>query len=90
MTKINTVQVNKENFMSAMKCWPSGVVVVTTSYNGVLYGFSACSFVGISLDPALVSFSKDNSAASIKNYLEMKNTLLNENSGAILRKFENE
>ena len=89
MTKINTV-VDKESFMSAMKCWPSGVVVVTTNYNGTLYGFSACSFVGVSLDPALVSFSKDNYAASIKNYLESEYfgvSILCENQIEVLKTF---
>ena len=85
MTKID-----KESFMSAMRCWPSGVVVVTTNYGGSLYGFSACSFTGVSLDPALVSFCKDNSAMSIKNYLESEYfgvSILGEDQLEVLKTF---
>lgn len=88
MTKINNI--DKEIFMSAMRCWPSGVVVITTNYNGVLYGFSACSFVGVSMDPPLVSFCKDNSAMSIKNYLEGEYfgvSILSENQIDVLQTF---
>lgn len=44
-----------ESLKNAMSHWPSGVSIVTTrDDNGHPWGFTASSFVSLSLDPALV------------------------------------
>ena len=57
---------NSERFKKAMSTLPTGVTVVTTSYNGKLFGFTSSSFTSVSLLPPLVSFciNKDSSCAN--------------------------
>ena len=41
-------------FRSVLSCWASGVCVVTTHSDGLLYGLTVSSFSSLSLDPPLV------------------------------------
>ncbi|MFT4624054.1 MAG: flavin reductase (DIM6/NTAB) family NADH-FMN oxidoreductase RutF [Myxococcota bacterium] len=50
----------KQDFKNALASWASGVSVVTTSNNGMLYGLTVSSFTSLSLDPALVLVCVDN------------------------------
>jgi len=43
-----------EDFKKAMGSWASGVSVVTTNDDGMLYGLTVSSFTSVSLDPPLV------------------------------------
>ncbi len=43
-----------DGFKTALSCWASGVCVVTTNANGMLYGLTVSSFTSLSLDPPLV------------------------------------
>lgn len=51
-------------FKNVMARFPSGVVVITTNYMGVNYGFTASSFKSLSLDPPLILFSLSKSSSS--------------------------
>lgn len=53
-----------EEFKRAVGKFPTGVSVITTSKDGNLYGFTASSFVSVSLAPPLVSFCLDKYANS--------------------------
>jgi flavin reductase (NADH) len=43
-----------DDFKQALASWASGVSVVTTSADGLLYGLTVSSFSSLSLDPPLV------------------------------------
>ncbi|MBX2797056.1 MAG: flavin reductase family protein [Myxococcales bacterium] len=43
-----------ESFKAVMGHWASGVSVVTTSDDGMLYGLTVSSFTSVSLDPPLI------------------------------------
>jgi flavin reductase (DIM6/NTAB) family NADH-FMN oxidoreductase RutF len=49
-----------DDFKSALGSWASGVSVVTTSANGLLYGLTVSSFTSLSLDPPLILVCIDN------------------------------
>jgi flavin reductase (DIM6/NTAB) family NADH-FMN oxidoreductase RutF len=44
----------EDDFRQALSSWASGVSVVTTSNEGMLYGLTVSSFSSLSLDPPLV------------------------------------
>jgi flavin reductase (DIM6/NTAB) family NADH-FMN oxidoreductase RutF len=44
----------KDAFKSVLSRWASGVSVVTTNHEGMLYGLTVSSFSSLSLDPPLV------------------------------------
>lgn len=43
-----------DDFKEALSCWASGVSVVTTNADGMLYGLTVSSFSSLSLEPPLV------------------------------------
>ncbi|MGK2965910.1 MAG: flavin reductase family protein [Tepidiformaceae bacterium] len=43
-----------EDFKGVMSCWASGVTVVTTDYDSLVYGITVSSFASLSIDPVLV------------------------------------
>jgi flavin reductase (DIM6/NTAB) family NADH-FMN oxidoreductase RutF len=43
-----------QDFKNALSAWASGVAVVTTNDNGLLYGLTVSSFSALSLDPPLI------------------------------------
>lgn len=48
---------NSENLRAAMRAWSAGVTVVTTLYENHKHGMAVNSFTSISLDPALIIVS---------------------------------
>nr|WP_253308092.1 flavin reductase family protein [Rickettsia endosymbiont of Ceutorhynchus assimilis] len=60
--------VKNDEFKNAMSRFPTGVTVITTSYNNELFGFTANSFTSVSLTPPLVSFCLDEKAFSIGGF----------------------
>ena len=55
-----------EEFKAAVGKFPTGVTVVSTSYGGKLWAFTANSFTSVSLEPRLISFCLDKAASSFK------------------------
>jgi len=53
-----------EDFRGALASWASGVTVVTTARDGLVYGVTVSSFASLSLDPPLITVSLANT-----NYL---------------------
>ncbi|WP_316355239.1 flavin reductase family protein [Candidatus Trichorickettsia mobilis] len=48
-----------------MGCLPTGITIVSTSYDGQLLGFTANSFTSVSLSPPLILFCLNKNAGSI-------------------------
>ncbi|MEN0063610.1 MAG: flavin reductase family protein [Myxococcota bacterium] len=44
-----------ESFKGALRCWASGVTVVTVAQDGLWFGLTVSSFTSVSLEPPLVS-----------------------------------
>ncbi len=58
-----------KDFKKAVGKFPTGVCVITTSFNDVAWGFTANSFVSVSLVPPLVSFCLNKEAGSFKAFI---------------------
>jgi flavin reductase (DIM6/NTAB) family NADH-FMN oxidoreductase RutF len=57
MEKLSVMTLDPENLRSAMRAWSAGVTVVTTIHEGYKYGMTVNSFTSISLDPAVITIS---------------------------------
>jgi flavin reductase (DIM6/NTAB) family NADH-FMN oxidoreductase RutF len=57
------VGINSEIFKRAVGKFPTGVTIISTSYQNTFFGFTANSFTSVSLLPALISFCLDKSAS---------------------------
>lgn len=49
-----TELVDRDAFKRAMRCWPSGVTVVTSRAGDVIHGMTVSAFNSVSADPPLV------------------------------------
>jgi len=47
--------IDPDTFKAALRCWASGVTVVTVAEDGLWYGLTVSSFTSVSLFPPLVS-----------------------------------
>lgn len=50
-------EVSADDFKSALGSWASGVTVVTTELEGLVYGITVSSFSSLSMDPKLILVS---------------------------------
>jgi flavin reductase (DIM6/NTAB) family NADH-FMN oxidoreductase RutF len=57
-----------KDFKKAVGKFPTGVTVISTVYNTKLWGFTANSFVSVSLEPQLVSFCLNKNAGSFQAF----------------------
>ncbi|RTK93657.1 MAG: flavin reductase [Rickettsiales bacterium] len=57
-------------FKDAVGKFPTGVCVISTYVNNKLWGFTANSFVSVSLSPPLISFCLDKSSGSLNAFKE--------------------
>lgn len=60
--------VRSEEFKEAVGKFPTGVAIISTANNGNLWGFTANSFVSVSLSPPLVSFCLDKESGSFEAF----------------------
>ena len=61
---------DQRSLRQALGCFATGVTVVTTRFEGQDYGMTCSSFNAVSLDPALVLWSLQQSCGSRAAYLE--------------------
>lgn len=54
----------QEEFRRVLGHFPSGVTVVTTAFEGILYGMTISSFTSLSLDPPLILICVDRQVSS--------------------------
>ena len=59
-----------EEFKAAVGRFPTGVTVVSSSYGGKLWAFTANSFTSVSLEPSLISFCLNKEASSFQVFKE--------------------
>lgn len=66
-----------KEFKQAVGKFPTGVCVITTSNSDKLWGFTANSFVSVSLTPPLISFCLNTDAASLEAFKNSKFFVVN-------------
>ena len=59
---------DNEEFKGAVGKFPTGVTVVSASYDGKLWGFTANSFTSVSLSPPLISFCLNKESGSFEAF----------------------
>ena len=56
---------DSKQFKASMGCFPTGITIISTTYEKQLFGFTANSFTSVSLSPPLILFCLNKSAGSI-------------------------
>ena len=59
----------EQEFKNIVSRFPTGVTVITCSYKGKLYGFTANSFASVSLDPPLILFCISKTSGSYEAFM---------------------
>lgn len=57
-----------EEFKEAVGKFPTGVAVISTAHDDKLWGFTANSFVSVSLNPPLISFCRKKESGSFEAF----------------------
>ncbi len=70
-------KINKENFKKTLSTFATGITVVATKHNSILYGKTINSFSSLSLSPPLVLFSLDKKSSKLKIFKESKTVSIN-------------
>lgn len=71
------VTIDIDGFKNAVGKFPTGICIITTELNGDIHGFTANSFVSVSLEPALVSFCLDKKAFSLSKFSKSNHFVVN-------------
>ena len=70
-------KINKENFKKTLSTFATGITVVATKHNSILYGKTINSFSSLSLSPPLVLFSLDKKSSKLTIFKESKTVSIN-------------
>ena len=70
-------KINQENFKKTLSTFTTGITVVSTKQNSILYGKTINSFSSLSLSPPLVLFSLDKKSSKLKIFKESKTVSIN-------------
>jgi flavin reductase (DIM6/NTAB) family NADH-FMN oxidoreductase RutF len=70
-------KINKKNFKKTLSTFATGITVVATKNNSILYGKTINSFSSLSLTPPLVLFSLDKKSSKLKIFKESKKVSIN-------------
>ena len=76
-TKKFMKKVNKNNFKKALSAFATGITVVATKYNSILYGKTINSFSSLSLSPPLVLFSLDIKSTKLNIFKKCQTITIN-------------
>jgi len=70
-------KVNKNNFKKTLSAFSTGITVVATKYDSILYGKTINSFSSLSLSPPLVLFSLDNKSSKLNVFKKSETITIN-------------
>ena len=70
-------KVNKDNFKKTLSAFATGITVVATQHNSILYGKTINSFSSLSLSPPLVLFSLDNKSSKLNIFNKSERITIN-------------
>ena len=70
-------KVNKENFKKTLSTFATGITIVATKNNSILYGKTINSFSALSLTPPLVLFSLDQKSSKLSIFENSKTVTIN-------------
>jgi len=70
-------KINKDNFKKTLSTFATGITVVATKNNSILYGKTINSFSSLSLSPPLVLFSLDKKSSKLKIFKDSKTVSIN-------------
>ena len=70
-------KVSKDNFKKTLSAFATGITVVATKYNSILYGKTINSFSSLSLFPPLVLFSLDNKSSKLNIFKKCETITIN-------------
>ena len=76
-TKKFMKKINKDNFKKTLSAFATGITVVATKYNSILYGKTINSFSSLSLSPPLVLFSLDNKSSKLNIFKKCETITIN-------------
>ena len=76
-TKKFMKQINKVNFKKTLSAFATGITVVATKYNSILYGKTINSFSSLSLSPPLVLFSLDIKSSKLNVFTNCESITIN-------------
>ena len=70
-------KVNKDNFKKTLSGFATGITVVATKHNSILYGKTINSFSSLSLSPPLILFSLDNKSSKLNIFKKSETITIN-------------
>ena len=70
-------KVNKNNFKKALSGFATGITVIATKYNSILYGKTINSFSSLSLSPPLVLFALDKTSSKLNIFKKSEKITIN-------------
>ena len=76
-TKKFMKKINKDNFKKTLSAFATGITVVATKYNSILYGKTINSFSSLSLSPPLVLFSLDRKSSKLDVFKKTEKITIN-------------
>ena len=77
VTKKFMKKINKDNFKKTLSAFATGITVVATKHNSILYGKTINSFSSLSLSPPLVLFSLDNKSSKLNIFNKSERITVN-------------
>ena len=70
-------KINKGNFKKTLSTFATGITVVATNHNSILYGKTINSFSSLSLSPPLILFSLDKKSSKLNIFKDSKTVSIN-------------
>ena len=70
-------KINKDNFKKTLSAFATGITVVATKYNAILYGKTINSFSSLSLSPPLILFSLDRKSSKLDIFKKAETITIN-------------